>query len=193
MGCLLPCGLTLWSRRRSLFLEFVAGGTWHNIPLGRCHNRGGSSSRTCPAGVSSPADIAVGGQHRICGPRHDLPLSPFGVPPEVLDSYTASLISSSQFRYGTYSRRYPLSITCAGPAPATACAVKNLRIPLRIMVLPLLLKPQQVNCIRIATFIETDIRIRPVGPLRCSQPRTPGSCMQCQGTRVMELITLMVL
>ena len=37
------------------------------------------------------------------------------------------------------------------------------------MVLPLLLKPLQVNCIRIATFIETDIRIRPVGPLRCSQ------------------------
>jgi hypothetical protein len=105
-------------------------------------------------------------------------------------------LRGSQFRYGTYSRRYPLSITCTGPDPVTANLVANSREPCghhSAIGVPLLLKPQQVNCLRIATFIETDIRICPVGLLRCSQPGTPSSCMQCQGTHVMELITLMVL
>ena len=35
------------------------------------HNRGGSCSRTCPAGLLSPSDIAAGGQHCIFGLRHN--------------------------------------------------------------------------------------------------------------------------
>ena len=50
-----------------------------------------------------------------------------------------------------------------------------------------------MNCIRFATFSETDIRIRPVGPLLSSQNGNPELVYAQQGTLIMELITLMVL
>jgi len=46
---------------------------------------------------------------------------------EHLPKLTIAPLISSQFRYGTYSRRYPLSITCTGPDPVTANIVANSR------------------------------------------------------------------
>ena len=60
----------------SLASEAVGGDRW--VGAGELadvaveeHNRGGSSNRTCPDGMLSPSDIAAGGQHCICGLRHN--------------------------------------------------------------------------------------------------------------------------
>ncbi|KAF8451445.1 hypothetical protein BGX38DRAFT_1183482 [Terfezia claveryi] len=42
-------------------------------------------------------------------------------------NFTMASLISSQFRYGTYSQRYPFSITYTGPDPVTANLVANSR------------------------------------------------------------------